>query len=201
MHLATMKSRWLNVTQRGEDSDRDNSSGGLMFKTIFLWLFATAAITAVVCSSENAVAQAWRNCIPNSIGPGGCDSIGPGGGQSIGPGGGMSIGPGGGLSIGPGGGQSIGPGGGQSIGPGGGQAIDRDRSRGLNPDTMRPYDTGIGSPSPMFIPPTFTPTTRPILVPYSNGGPSPGSIDHIRPGGCNPNIQICTDCNPKVRRC
>ena len=83
--------------------------------------------------------QAWRNCIPDSIGPGGCDSIGPGGGQSIGPGGGQSIGPGGGLSIGPGGGQSIGPGGGLSIGPGGGLAIDRDRSRGLDTQTMRPF--------------------------------------------------------------
>ena len=35
--------------------------------------------------------QAWRNCIPDSIGPGGCDSIGPGGGLSIGPGGGLAI--------------------------------------------------------------------------------------------------------------
>ena len=52
-------------------------------------------------------AQAWRDCIPDSIGPGGCDSIGPGGGQSIGPGGGL--------------------------------AIDRDRSRGLDPRTMRPF--------------------------------------------------------------
>lgn len=83
--------------------------------------------------------KAWRDCIPNSIGPGGCDSIGPGGGKSIGPGGGLSIGPGGGLSIGPSGGQSIGPGGGQSIGPGGGQSITRDRSRGLDTDTMRSY--------------------------------------------------------------
>lgn len=90
------------------------------------------------CGAANA--QAWRNCVPNSIGPGGCDSIGPGGGQSIGPGGGQSIGPGGGLSIGPEGGQSIGPRGGQSIGPGGGQALDRDRTKGLNTNTMRPYD-------------------------------------------------------------
>jgi hypothetical protein len=89
-------------------------------------------------------AQAWRNCVPGSIAPGGCDSIGPGGGMSIGPGGGQSIGPGGGLSIGPGGGQSIGPGGGQSIGPGGGQSLDRDRGRGLNPDTMRPYPDASG---------------------------------------------------------
>lgn len=92
--------------------------------------------------SGTATAQAWRDCIPNSIGPGGCDSIGPGGGRSIGPGGGQSIGPGGGLSIGPGGGQSIGPGGGQSIGPGGGKSVTRDRSRGLNTDTMRPYGYG-----------------------------------------------------------
>ena len=86
-----------------------------------------------------AQAQAWRNCIPDSIGPGGCDSIGPGGGQSIGPGGGQSIGPGGGLSIGPGGGQSIGPGGGLSFAPGGGLALDRDRSRGLDTRTMQPF--------------------------------------------------------------
>ena len=59
----------------------------------------------LLCSSANVNAwQAWRDCVPGSIGPGGCDSIGPGGGQSIGPGGGQSIGPGGGLSIGPGGG-------------------------------------------------------------------------------------------------
>ena len=92
--------------------------------------------------------QAWRDCTPGSIGPGGCDSIGPGGGRSIGPGGGMSIGPGGGLSIGPGGGQSIGPGGGQSIGPGGGKSIMRDRSRGLNTDTMRPYNNPYGMQPP-----------------------------------------------------
>lgn len=90
-------------------------------------------------------AQAWRNCVPGSIGPGGCDSIGPGGGQSIGPGGGQSIGPGGGLSIGPGGGQSIGPGGGLSIGPGGGLGPDRDRSRGFETRTMRPFGDPYGS--------------------------------------------------------
>jgi hypothetical protein len=95
------------------------------------------SLTLIVSYSVHA--QAWRNCIPDSIGPGGCDSIGPGGGQSIGPGGGQSIGPGGGLSIGPGGGQSIGPGGGLSIGPGGGLAIDRDRSRGLDTRTMQPF--------------------------------------------------------------
>lgn len=92
-----------------------------------------------------AYAQAWRDCTPNSIGPGGCDSIGPGGGRSIGPEGGLSIGPGGGLSIGPYGGQSIGPGGGQSIGPGGGKALDRDRTRGLDTDTMRPYNEPHGA--------------------------------------------------------
>jgi hypothetical protein len=97
----------------------------------------------LACSGQ-ASAQAWRNCIPGSIGPGGCDSIGPGGGKSIGPGGGLSIGPGGGLSIGPGGGQSIGPGGGQSIGPDGGQSIARDRKYGLDPNTMRPYPCGAG---------------------------------------------------------
>jgi hypothetical protein len=93
-------------------------------------------------------AQAWRDCVPNSIGPGGCDSIAPGGGQSIGPGGGKSIGPGGGLSIGPGGGQSIGPGGGLSIGPNGGLAIDRDRSRGLDTRTMRPFPPAERMPRP-----------------------------------------------------
>jgi len=90
-------------------------------------------ILAVVALSAPLHAQAWRNCTPGSIGPGGCDSIGPGGGRSIGPGGGRSIGPGGG--------QSIGPGGGQSIGPNGGKALNRDRSRGLVPDTLRPYQT------------------------------------------------------------
>jgi hypothetical protein len=83
-------------------------------------------------------AQSWRNCIPNSIGPGGCDSIGPGGGKSIGPGGGESIGPGGGRSIGPDGGQSIGPNGGRSIGPGGGLNLNRNWNRGLDTRTMRP---------------------------------------------------------------
>ena len=75
------------------------SLGGLEMK-----IAATALATMALVSSADA--QAWRNCIQNSIGPGGCESIGPGGGQSIGPGGGASIGPGGGLSIGPGGGQS-----------------------------------------------------------------------------------------------
>ena len=80
-------------------------------------------IAMVLLTLNSAHAQAWRECIPDSIGPGGCDSIGPGGG----------------LSIGPGGGQSIGPDGGLSIGPGGGLAIDRDHSRGLDPRTMRPF--------------------------------------------------------------
>ena len=40
---------------------------------------------------DAAFAQAWRDCVPGSIGPGGCDPIGPGGGQSIGPGGGQSV--------------------------------------------------------------------------------------------------------------
>ena len=93
--------------------------------------------TAISLMSAASHAQAWRDCVRGSIGPGGCESIGPGGGMSIGPGGGQSIGPGGGQSIGPGGGQSIGPGGGQSIGPGGGQSLDN--PRGLNPNTMRPY--------------------------------------------------------------
>jgi hypothetical protein len=99
-------------------------------KNIAMIILATAA--SISCLSS-ASAQAWRNCIQNSIGPGGCESIGPGGGLAIGPGGGQSIGPGGGLSIGPGGGQSIGPGGGLSIAPGGGLGPDRDWSRGLDP--------------------------------------------------------------------
>jgi hypothetical protein len=84
------------------------------------------AVISIFASSANA--QAWRNCIPGSIGPGGCNSIGPGGG----------------LSIGPGGGQSIGPGGGLSIGPGGGQSIGRDRTRGLNTQTMQPFNNSNG---------------------------------------------------------
>ena len=78
----------------------------------------------VLATPGVALGQAWRDCEPGSIGPGGCDSIGPGGGQSSGPGGG----------------QSIGPGGGQSIGPGGGKSLTRDRSRGLDTDTMHPHD-------------------------------------------------------------
>jgi hypothetical protein len=96
-------------------------------------------VIALLGSAGMANAQAWRDCSPNSIGPGGCDSIAPGGGMSIAPGGGQSIAPGGGLSIAPLGGQSIGPYGGQSIAPGGGDAFDRDRSLGLDTDTMRPY--------------------------------------------------------------
>jgi len=83
-------------------------------------------------------AQAWKKCIPNSVGPGGCDSVGPGGGKSVGPGGGLSVGPGGGMSVGPGGGQSMGSGGGRSIAPGGGLAPDRNWNRGVDPRTMRP---------------------------------------------------------------
>lgn len=93
-----------------------------------------------------ASAQAWRNCTPNSMGPGGCESMGPGGGLSMGPGGGQSMGPGGGLSMGPGGGQSMGPGGGQSMGPGGGQSLTRNRKLGINPNTMRPYTCSEGGP-------------------------------------------------------
>jgi hypothetical protein len=104
-----------------------------------------------------AEAQAWRDCTPNSIMPGGCDSILPGGGKSIMPGGGESIGPGGGRSILPGGGQSIGPGGGLSILPGGGLAPDRDWSRGLDTRTMQPHpstqdESGFSIPGPPAIP-------------------------------------------------
>lgn len=76
--------------------------------------------------APSATAQAWRDCIQGSIGPGGCESIGPGGGRSIGPGGGLSIGPGGGLSTAPGGG----------LGP------DRDWRRGLDPTTIGQDDDG-----------------------------------------------------------
>src|SRR5215813_5869530 len=81
-----------------------------------------AALMACVSSAS---AQAWRNCIQNSMGPGGCESMGPGGGRSMGPGGGWSMGTGGG--------QSMGQGGGLSIGPGCGLGPDRDWSRGLDP--------------------------------------------------------------------
>lgn len=126
------------------------------------YFFQLSLIILIGATSGPTLAQAWRNCVPGSIGPGGCDSIGPGGGMSIGPGGGQSIGPGGGLSIGPGGGQSIGPGGGQSIGPGGGQGMDRDRSLGLNPDTLRPYPNQIlrqqeqsANPPPILLGPAI----------------------------------------------
>ena len=89
--------------------------------------------------------QAFAGCIPNSIGPGGCQSIGPGGGLSIGPGGGMSIGPGGGQSIGPGGGQSIGPGGGLSIAPGGGLSTGSEPRRWSPPGSNQ---TSNGSRTP-----------------------------------------------------
>lgn len=114
-------------------------------------MFAVAAVGVALGIAHADEGRAWKDCTPNSIGPGGCDSIAPGGGMSIGPGGGLSIGPGGGLSIGPGGGQSIAPGGGQYIGPGGGKAIDRDRTRGLDPDTLRPYpeaQSGVVPPLP-----------------------------------------------------
>lgn len=101
-------------------------------------VFGVILLISMIGLQEIANAQAWRDCTPDSIGPGGCDSIGPGGGKSIGPGGGLSIGPEGGRSIGPEGGQSIGPGGGLSIGPGGGLAPDRDWSRGLDPRTLDP---------------------------------------------------------------
>ena len=58
-----------------------------------------AIIAVLLLIASAAHAQAWRDCVRNSIGPGGCESIGPGGGMSIGPGGGQSIGPGGGLLI------------------------------------------------------------------------------------------------------
>lgn len=47
-----------------------------MYKIAFMACFM------ICCSAANA--EAWRDCIPNSIGPGGCDSIGPGGGKALG---------------------------------------------------------------------------------------------------------------------
>ena len=60
---------------------------------------AAISVLALMAFVSSADAQAWRNCIQNSIGPGGCESIGPGGGQSIGPGGGASFGPVGGSRL------------------------------------------------------------------------------------------------------
>lgn len=105
-------------------------------KVIAIAILVTGAMPSL------ASAQAWRNCVPNSVGPGGCDSVGPGGGQSVGPGGGQSVGPGGGRSVGPGGGQSVGPGGGRSYGPNGGLSPNRDWKRGLDPNTLRPSPDG-----------------------------------------------------------
>jgi hypothetical protein len=79
--------------------------------------------------------QTWRNCAPESIGPGGCDSIGPGGGQSIGPCGGLSIGPGGGL------------------------AINRDRSRGLDNYVLH-HLFGLNMPNLIFSIPKFVDALR-----------------------------------------
>lgn len=104
----------------------------------------SALVVSIVAFATDAFPQAWRDCVPGSIGPGGCNSIAPGGGRSIAPGGGLSIAPGGGLSIEPEGGQSIAPGGGQSIAPGGGKSFTRDRTRGLNTDTLRPYPCSQG---------------------------------------------------------
>lgn len=103
---------------------------------------SVAVVGVAALLGSPAAAQAWKNCVPGSIAPGGCDSIAPGGGRSIAPGGGLSIGPGGGRSIAPGGGQSIAPGGGRSIAPGGGMALDRNWGRGLHPDTLRPAPDG-----------------------------------------------------------
>jgi hypothetical protein len=95
--------------------------GTILHKKLFI-----IAVISIFASSANA--QAWRNCIPGSIRLGGCDSIGPGGGLSIGPSGGPSIGPGGGLSTSPGGSQSLG----------------RDRTRGLNTQTMQSFNNFNG---------------------------------------------------------
>lgn len=54
-------------------------------------LTASAACCLLLALQSPAAAQAWRDCIPGSIGTDGGLSIGPGGGQSIGAGGGLSI--------------------------------------------------------------------------------------------------------------
>lgn len=90
------------------------------------------SLVITMISTTAVSAQAWRDCVPGSYGPGGCESYGPGGGKSYGPGGGLSYAEGGGLSFGPGGGQSY--------GPSGGLSPNRDRSRGFNTETMRPFD-------------------------------------------------------------
>jgi len=79
-------------------------------------------LLAIAGGATAANAQSWKNCIPNSIGPGGCNSIAPGGGRSTAPGGG----------------QSIAPGGGRSIAPDGGLSSTRDWNRGLDPNTLKP---------------------------------------------------------------
>ena len=117
-------------------------AGGLVWfqlgesRMLLRWILTIGLVA--FSPSAMVSAQAWRNCVPNSMGPGGCDSMGPGGGQSMGPGGGQSMGPGGG--------QSMGPGGGQSMGPGGGQSLNRNRKLGLNPNTLRPYTCSEGGP-------------------------------------------------------
>lgn len=60
----------------------------LTINGILLAAFSSLCAISLSCGFTNAYAwQAWRDCVPNSIGPGGCDSIGPRGGRSIGPGG------------------------------------------------------------------------------------------------------------------
>jgi len=56
-------------------------------------VFLNEKIVLLLCSLFlcNVNAQSWRDCIPNSIGPGGGQSIAPGGGQSIAPGGGKTL--------------------------------------------------------------------------------------------------------------
>lgn len=125
--------------------------------------------------------KAWRDCIPNSAAQGGCDSMAPGGGQYAGPGGGLSAGPGGGLSMAPGGGQYMGPGGGQYAGPGGGKSLTRDRSRGLDPDTMRPYPEALPNFAPSSTAPTLSPSTPDLPL------ASPGMLNQPEPD--RPSVQ------------
>lgn len=110
---------------------------------------ALIAASAALMFAGSANAQAWLNCVPGSIAPGGCDSIAPGGGRSIAPGGGESIAPGGGRSIAPGGGLSIAPGGGLDFGPGGGRSPDRNINRGFIPGSTTSFpgaDPTSGAP-------------------------------------------------------
>ena len=62
-------------------------AGGLVWfqlgesRMLLRWILTIGLVA--FSPSAMVSAQAWRNCVPNSMGPGGCDSMGPGGGQSL----------------------------------------------------------------------------------------------------------------------